>query len=43
MVIGMGPNKTTSTPSGWYPDPQQPGMYRYFDGYKWTSHQQPLQ
>lgn len=33
-------NNTPSTPSaGWYPDPQQPGAERYFDGTGWTAQQ----
>jgi uncharacterized RDD family membrane protein YckC len=27
---------TPSTPAGWYPDPQQPGQQRYWDGTTWT-------
>jgi uncharacterized membrane protein YhaH (DUF805 family) len=34
-----------STPApqpGWYADPGQPGMQRYWDGATWTEHQSPL-
>jgi len=27
-----------NTPPGWYPDPAQPAMQRYFDGNQWTQH-----
>jgi hypothetical protein len=27
-------------PAAWYPDPQQPGALRYWDGEVWTSHVQ---
>ncbi|MFT4202198.1 DUF2510 domain-containing protein [Gordonia sp. (in: high G+C Gram-positive bacteria)] len=30
-------------PAGWYPDQQQPGMVRWFDGHQWTAHVQPQQ
>jgi hypothetical protein len=30
-----------STPPGWFPDPQQPGSVRWWDGTQWTSHAQP--
>ena len=26
---------------GWYPDPQQPGFVRWWDGSRWTPHAQP--
>jgi hypothetical protein len=31
----------SSTPAGWYPDPQQPGQQRYWDGSAWTEATQP--
>lgn len=30
-----------STPPGWYPDPQQPGFVRWWDGSTWTQHANP--
>jgi hypothetical protein len=30
-----------STPPGWYPDPQQPGFVRWWDGVRWTPHANP--
>lgn len=31
----------SAAPANWYPDPQQPGMVRYWDGAQWTEHVQP--
>ncbi|WP_420750192.1 DUF2510 domain-containing protein [Rhodococcus sp. O3] len=28
-------------PAGWYTDPQNPTMVRYYDGGMWTAHTQP--
>ncbi len=28
----------SSSPAGWYQDPAQPGMRRYWDGQQWTEH-----
>lgn len=28
----------TTTPAGWYPDPEQPTLIRYWDGMAWTDH-----
>lgn len=33
---------TPSTPAGWYPDPEQAGHLRYWDGAAWTEHRSPL-
>jgi hypothetical protein len=33
----------TALPSaGWFPDPQQPGQLRYWDGHGWTGHIHPI-
>jgi Protein of unknown function (DUF2510) len=32
----------STTPAGWFPDPQQPGVQRYWDGAQWTEHTAPL-
>lgn len=29
-------------PAGWYPDPEQAGQQRYWDGTQWTEHRAPL-
>jgi uncharacterized protein (AIM24 family) len=33
---------TMSNPADWYPDPQQPGLLRYWDGTQWTEHTAPV-
>ena len=32
---------TPPTPSGWYPDPEHAGQFRYWDGQAWTEHRSP--
>lgn len=32
---------TPQTPAGWFPDEQNPGILRWWDGYNWTEHRQP--
>lgn len=32
----------TQTSPGWYPDPEQPGQQRYWDGTQWTDNRAPL-
>jgi CAAX protease family protein len=34
--VAFGP--PTTAPAGWYPDPQDSGAVRYFDGRRWTEH-----
>ncbi|MCP4968953.1 MAG: DUF2510 domain-containing protein, partial [bacterium] len=29
---------TTTTPAGWYQDPNNPSAERWFDGSQWTTH-----
>lgn len=31
----------TGTPAGWYPDPDDAGQQRYWDGQAWTEHRTP--
>ncbi|RPA65959.1 DUF2510 domain-containing protein [Gordonia oryzae] len=28
-------------PAGWYPDPVNPALQRYWDGVRWTEHAAP--
>jgi resuscitation-promoting factor RpfB len=30
-----------ASPAGWYPDPEQPGTQRYWDGNAWTDQRAP--
>ncbi|RWW91459.1 DUF2510 domain-containing protein [[Arthrobacter] sp. ATCC 21022] len=32
-----------SVPAGWYTDPQEASLVRYWDGRRWTQHVQPAQ
>jgi Protein of unknown function (DUF2510) len=31
----------SNPPAGWYPDPEQPGRQRYWDGSAWAQHFNP--
>jgi hypothetical protein len=31
----------SQTPAGWFPDPQDPSQFRYWDGSAWTEHRSP--
>ena len=35
-AIMKAARKTETNPKGWFPDPENPGQYRYFDGEQWT-------
>jgi uncharacterized protein YbjQ (UPF0145 family) len=39
----MSTPQTPSTPADWYPDPENPGQLRYWDGTQWTEHRHPTQ
>jgi len=32
------PPSQPAVPANWYPDPQSPGILRYWDGTSWTDH-----
>lgn len=34
--------RMTATPAGWYPDPNDGSLQRYWDGSLWTEHTAPL-
>lgn len=38
---GTPPPPPPAVPAGWYPDQQNPGLQRYWDGAKWTEHTAP--
>jgi TM2 domain/Protein of unknown function (DUF2510)/GYF domain 2 len=40
MSLPSPENSTPSQPAGWFPDSQQPGVVRYWDGQAWTEHRQ---
>lgn len=39
----QSPPPSGSTPADWYPDPENPGQLRYWDGNRWTEHRSPSQ
>ncbi|WP_327389841.1 DUF2510 domain-containing protein, partial [Mycolicibacterium stellerae] len=38
---GIHSMTTPPTPAGWFPDPEQAGQLRYWDGAAWTEHRSP--
>lgn len=41
--IALGKGFVMSPAAGWYPDPEQAGQLRYWDGTAWTTHRSPAQ
>lgn len=35
-MIMKAARKNETNPKGWFPDPEVPGQYRYYDGDQWT-------
>lgn len=35
VLVHFGQQPWAAPPPGWYPDPQRPGGWRYWDGYRW--------
>lgn len=34
-------SEQTHAPAGWHVDPEDPSLYRYWDGARWTEHRAP--
>lgn len=46
LIVKLAKSKTQPAPQsavkpGWYPDPHDPSLLRYYDGQAWTAHTQP--
>lgn len=42
-AVKRSANNPPTTPAGWYPDPHDATVLRYFDGGTWTQHTTPRQ